>query len=159
MNFSLKTLKKEWITPVGKDDTKLLKKISTGFLAISFLSHKPQFDNQGNMIIGIKENIYVLKFSDGTIVWDYEAKDDIKALVYSSINNNLYVGVKKSDRLTIFNPATGEDITPGKLKLRGYMIDLIEGNSGDLILIETEGFNIINPEINEFKSPALPHTS
>ena len=31
------------------------------------------------------------------------------------------------------------------------MIDLIEGNSGDLILIETEGFNIINPEINEFK--------
>ena len=40
MNFSLKTLKKEWITPVGKDDTKLLKKISTGFSAISFLSNK-----------------------------------------------------------------------------------------------------------------------
>lgn len=151
MNFSLKTWEKEWITPVGKDKSKLLKRLYQGFTMSSFLSYEPQFDNQGNMIIGIDDTIYVLKISDGTIAWNYEAKNDIKALVYSSINNNLYAGIKKSNRLTIFNPATGEDITPGKLKLRGYMIDLVKGNSDDLILIETEGFNIIDPKTNEFR--------
>lgn len=151
MNFSLKTWKKEWITPVGKDKSKLLKKLYKGFTMSSFLSHDPQFDNKGNMIIGIDDTIYVLKTKDGTIAWSHEAKDDVKALVYSPINNNLYVGIKKSNKLTIFNPVTGEDITPGKLKLRGYMIDLVEGKSDDLILIETEGFNIIDPKTNEFR--------
>ena len=149
MNFSLKTWEEEWITPVGKNKTNLLKKLYKGMS--SFLSHEPQFDNKGNMIIGIDDTIYVLKTSDGTIAWNYEAKNNIKALVYSPINNNLYLGVKKSNRLTIFNPATGEDITPGKLKLRGYMIDLVKNNEDNLILIETEGFNIIDPKTNEFR--------
>lgn len=151
MNFSLKTWKEEWITPVGKNKSKLLKRLYNRFTTSSFLSHEPQFDNQGNMIIGIDDTIYVLNTNNGGLLWNHEAKNNIKALVYSSINNNLYVGVKKSNRLTIFNPATGEDITPGKLKLRGYMIDLVKGNSNELILIETEGFNIIDPTTNTFK--------
>lgn len=151
MNFSLKTWKKEWITPVGKDNSKLLNRLYKRFTMSSFLSHEPQFDNEGNMIIGVDNTIYVLKTNDGTIAWSYEAKDDVQALVYSPINNNLYVGIKKSNRLTIFNPESGEDITPEKLKLRGYMIDLVRGNSDELILIETEGFNIIDPKTNTFK--------
>ncbi|HPS13399.1 MAG TPA: hypothetical protein PLB87_08990, partial [Prolixibacteraceae bacterium] len=45
---------------------------------------------------------------------------------------------------------SGKDITPGKLKLRGSMIDVIEGKDGNLILVETEGFNLIDAKTNEF---------
>ena len=51
MNFSLKTWKEEWISSVGKDNSKLLKRLYKGLTMSSFLSHEPQFDNKGNMII------------------------------------------------------------------------------------------------------------
>lgn len=146
MKFSLRTWEEEWIASVGKNKENLLQK---AFGGVSFIDHAPQFDNQGNMIIGIGDEIYVLNPRDGSQLWQYEAKKKIKALVYSPINNNLYMGVKKSNRLVIFDPTTGEDITPGKLKLRGYMIDLIKDDDTDnLILVESEGFNIIDPKTN-----------
>jgi|GEM_PF-1949955 hypothetical protein len=146
MKFSLETWEKEWIAPVGENKLGLLKKVLGN---PSFIDHEPQFDRQGNMIIGIGDDIYVLNPKDGSLVWNYEAKNKIKALVYSPINNNLYLGVKKSNRLVIFDPATGEDITPGKLKLRGYMIDLVKDDDSDnLILLESEGFNLIDPKTN-----------
>ncbi len=147
MSFSLKTWQKQWVAELGKYKPGLINKLTQ----TSFIDHAPQFDSQGNMIIGINNEIYVLNPNNGSIIWNYEAENKIKALIYSSINNNLYLGVKKSNKLKIFNPATGEDITPGKLKLRGYMVDLVKGNSDELILIETEGFNIIDPKTNEFK--------
>ncbi len=148
MNFSLRTWDQAWITPVGANKSGLMKKV---FSDSYFITHAPQFDNNGNMIIGIDDMIYVIRVEDGSIAWDYTAKKDIKALVYSPVSNGLYVGVKKSNKLIVFDPATGNDITPGKLKLRGSMIDLVEGNGNDLILIETEGFNILDPSTNELQ--------
>ena len=139
MKFSLRTWKEEWIASVGKNKENLLQK---AFGGVSFVDHPPQFDQNGNMIIGIGEEIYALDPKNGGQIWYYQANKKIKALVYSPINNNLYVGVKKSKKLIILDPWTGKDITPGKLKLRGYMIDLVEDDDTDnLILIESEGFN------------------
>jgi outer membrane protein assembly factor BamB len=146
MRFSLRTWTEEWMAPVGKNKENLLQK---AFGGVSFVDHEPQFDQNGNMIIGIDDEIYVINPESGGELWYYEANKKIKALVYSPISNSIYVGIKKSNKLTILDPKTGEDITPGKLKLRGYMIDLVEDDDTDnLILVETEGFNILDPETN-----------
>jgi outer membrane protein assembly factor BamB len=146
MRFSLRTWTEEWMAPVGKNKENLLQK---AFGGVSFVDHEPQFDQNGNMIIGIDDEIYVINPESGGELWYYEANKKIKALVYSPISNSIYVGIKKSNKLTILDPKTGEDITPGKLKLRGYMIDLVENDDTDnLILVETEGFNILDPETN-----------
>lgn len=146
MKFSLRTWSEEWMAPVGKNKENLLQK---AFGGVSFIDHEPQFDQNGNMIIGIDDEIYVINPKDGSKLWHYEANKKIKALVYSSISNSIYIGIKKSNKLTILDPKTGEDITPGKLKLRGYMIDLVKDDDTDnLILVETEGFNIIDPNTN-----------
>jgi outer membrane protein assembly factor BamB len=146
MRFSLRTWTEEWMAPVGKNKENLLQK---AFGGVSFVDHEPQFDQNGNMIIGIDDEIYVINPKNGNQLWHYEANKKIKALVYSPISNSIYVGIKKSNKLTILDPKTGEDITPGKLKLRGYMIDLVQDDDTDnLILVETEGFNIIDPKTN-----------
>jgi len=146
MRFSLRTWTEEWMAPVGKNKENLLQK---AFGGVSFVDHEPQFDQNGNMIIGIDDEIYVINPENGSELWHFVANKKIKALVYSPISNSIYVGIKKSNKLTILDPKTGEDITPGKLKLRGYMIDLVEDDDTDnLILVETEGFNILDPKTN-----------
>lgn len=144
MSFDLKTWENKWATVVGEAKglfSKLVKK--------SFIDKGPFFNKEGNIIVSIKEEIFAIDAATGSILWQYEGDKDINALVYSDINNSLYVGIRKSKKLVVLNPSTGEDITPGKLKLRGTLIDVREDN-GNLILVETEGFNIIDPNSNEF---------
>ncbi|MFC5048799.1 PQQ-binding-like beta-propeller repeat protein [Aquimarina hainanensis] len=117
----------------------------------SFINQGPYFSKENNLILGIKEKIYTINAETGAIVWTHEANKKIKALVYSEKNNSLYLGVKKAKTLKVLQPATGEDITPGKLKLRGTLIDVRPDKDNNLILVETEGFNIIDPQTNEFK--------
>ncbi|MBQ4821982.1 PQQ-binding-like beta-propeller repeat protein [Aquimarina sp. MMG016] len=146
MSFSLKTWQKNWITPLG--ETKgLLEKFGQS----SFIHHGPYFNKENNIIVGLKEDIYALNINSGEVVWHHKADKKIKALVYSDINNSLYLGIRKSKVLTVLNPSNGEDITPGKLKLRGTLIDVRPDDKNNLILVETEGFNIIDPQTNEFK--------
>ncbi|MBA6155686.1 hypothetical protein H3Z83_04000 [Tenacibaculum sp. S7007] len=146
MSFSLAKNKVNWITDLGKSSG-LFKRL----LGNSFIDHGPIFTQKNNLILGIKNEIYAINFDDGKITWKNESKKKVKALVYSDKNNSLYVGIKKSNKLKIFNPDSGEDITPGKLKLRGTLINVMPDESGNLILVETEGFNIIDPETNLFK--------
>ncbi|WP_298323376.1 PQQ-binding-like beta-propeller repeat protein [uncultured Dokdonia sp.] len=144
MSFSLKTWKSQWVTALGKSKN-LLKK----FTRISIIDKGPFFNKEGNIIISIKDEIFTIDAVTGEMLWQYKGDKKINALVYSDVNNSLYVGIRKSKRLIVLNPSTGEDITPGKLKLRGTLIDVRQDN-GNLILVETEGFNIIDPKTNEF---------
>ncbi|AUC77417.1 PQQ-binding-like beta-propeller repeat protein [Olleya sp. Bg11-27] len=146
MSFSLKTWEEQWITSVGEVGG-MLKKLFSG----SFIDQGPYFNKKGDLLVGVEEKIYAIDIASGNINWEYEAKKDIKALVYSEGNSSLYVGVKKSNKLIVLDPNTGSDITPGKLKLRGTLIDIRPDNDNNLILVETEGFNIIDPATNEFK--------
>ena len=162
MGFSLKTWKKEWITDVGKNKEflkKALRMVLRGGSALqtlqsreSFINHGPFFNkNKDLMMIGIGKEIYMIDPSSGKIKWKYEANKRITALTYSETNNSVYVGIRKSRNLKVLDPNKGEDITPGKLKLRGTLIDVLSDNDGNLIVVETEGFNIINPKTNTFK--------
>ncbi len=146
MSFSLETWEKKWLTSLGEVSGLLQKLIKR-----SFIDHGPHFDVDNNLIVGIKDMIYTIKMSNGSIEWKFKADKNLKALVYSEINNSLYVGVKKSKKLIVLESKTGKDITPGKLKLRGTLIDVTPDNANNLILVETEGFNIIDPLTNEFK--------
>jgi len=146
MSFSLKTWEQQWITSLGEVGG-LLKKL----LSSSFIDQGPYFNKEGNLLIGIKDQIYALNTNSGEVIWMYKTDKDVKALVYSNQNNSLYVGVKKSKKLLVLDPSSGDDITPGKLKLRGTLIDIRPDNDNNLILVETEGFNIIDPATNEFK--------
>ncbi|MBU2949419.1 PQQ-binding-like beta-propeller repeat protein [Tamlana agarivorans] len=147
MSFSLKTWEKEWLTSLGEISGGLLGKI----FSASFIDHGPMFDQDNNLIVGIKEHIYALNIKTGEILWTHEADKDINALVYSHQNNNLYVGVRRSRKLLILDPSNGKDITPDKLKLRGTLVDIRPDNDNNLICVESEGFNIIDPATNEFK--------
>ncbi len=146
MSFSLKTWSKNWITAIGEPKG-LLQSLTNS----SFIKHGPFFNQNGNITLGLKAEIYTLDTNTGKIIWQHETKKKIKALVYSEINNSLYLGIKKSKVLTVLDPLSGKDITPGKLKLRGTLIDVRPDNNNNLILVETEGFNIIDPSTNEFK--------
>jgi outer membrane protein assembly factor BamB len=146
MNFDLVKSQLNWIIDLGEVGN-IFKKLAGS----SFINHGPFFTSSNNLVIGIKDKIFAINFSNGEIVWKHKTKKKVNALVYSEKNNNLYVGIKKSSKLLVLNPDTGADITPGKLKLRGELIDVTSNSNGDLILVETEGFNIINPETNLFK--------
>lgn len=146
MSFSLKTWQQEWLTSLGEVGG-LLKKL----LSKSFIDQGPYFNKENNLIIGVDDQIYAINSTNGEILWQHETDKDIKALVYSESNNSLYVGVKKSKKLLVLDPNNGNDITPGKLKLRGTLIDIRPDNNNNLVLVETEGFNIIDPATNEFK--------
>ncbi len=145
MSFGVANTKVNWIIDLGKVGG-IFK-----FFGRSFIDHGPIFPSENNMIVGVKENIYAINFASGELFWQHEAKKKVNALVYSDKNNSLYVGIKKSKKLKVLNPENGEDITPGKLKLRGTLIDVMPDNAGNLILVETEGFNIIDPKTNQFK--------
>lgn len=151
MSFSLKTWKKQWAASFGELEGGRFKTLVNKFVLGSFVKQGPYFNEKGHIIVGMSDNIYAIDASNGNTVWEYKAKNDIKALVLSDINNSLYVGVKKSSKLIVLDPVTGSDITPGKLKLRGTLIDITADNDNNLILVETEGFNIIDPATNTFK--------
>ena len=146
MSFSLKTWKEDWVCPLGETKGLLQKLVKR-----SFIDHGPYFNSNNDIIIGIKNQIFTINSKNGAIVWEHTTDKAIKALVYSNVNNMLYVGVKKSKKLTLFDPISGKDITPDKLKLRGTLIDVRPDNNNNLILVETEGFNLIDPKTNEFK--------
>jgi hypothetical protein len=120
-------------------------------LGRSFIDQGPTFNSNNAILIAIDEQLYAIDGATGKSKWQYEADKDIKAMVYSESNNSLYLGIRKSKKLKVLNPDNGEDITPGKLKLRGTLIDVRPDADGNLILVETEGFNIIEPATNTFK--------
>lgn len=151
MSFSLKTWKKQWAAGFGEIEGGKFKSLVKKFISGSFINQGPFFNEKGHMLIGMLDKVYAIDTEDGSLVWQFKGKNKIKALVLSDINNSLYVGVKKSSKLIVLDPVNGNDITPGKLKLRGTLIDIRPDNANNLILVETEGFNIIDPKTNEFK--------
>ncbi|MEM9834848.1 MAG: hypothetical protein AAF828_00010 [Bacteroidota bacterium] len=145
LNFDLENLQVKWMTAVGEQT------VASAFGGRrSFLTQGPIFDKAGHLIVGIKDMIYAIDYATGNLKWSMETDKRIKALVYSPANNSLYLGIRKEKKLTVLDPATGEDITPGKLKLKGTMLDVLENTDGNLILVETAGFNIIDPKTNDF---------
>lgn len=148
INFDLATLKANWTVEVGevKGLVNQIKKLAG---IGSFIDQGPMFTKAGEMIIGIKDQIHVVDFKTGAKKWQQETDKTIKALVYSPLNNSLYLGIRKSKKLTVLNPTSGDDITPGKLKLKGTMLDILPDADGNLILVETEGFNLIDPKTND----------
>jgi len=149
MKFSLKTWKSEWVAKVG--ETKGMIGNAMGKLAATFIDQGPIITKDSKiLIVGMDANIASINFETGAIAWTKENDKDIKALVYSGINNSLYLGIRKSNKLTVLDPATGNDITPGKLKLKGTLLDVLPDKDGNLVLVETEGFNLIDPKTNNF---------
>ena len=147
MKFNLRTMKEDWTVNIGEAKGLLGKLEST--LGLSFITHGPIFTQANTCIVGLDNgDIKAIDFSTGELKWSQENGKKIKALVYSGLNNNLYLGIKGSKKMTLFNPETGQDITPGKLKLRGSLID-IQADGDNLVLVETEGFNLIEPATNE----------
>ncbi|MEO1263313.1 MAG: PQQ-binding-like beta-propeller repeat protein [Bacteroidota bacterium] len=149
IKFSLKTWEEEWTTTIG--ELKGLVGKLKGEVATSFIDHGPYFTKDGQLILGAKSQVFAINNKTGTVSWSKETDKKIKALVYSDLNNSLYLGIRKSKKLTVLKPSTGDDITPGKLKLRGSLLDVRPDENNNLILVETEGFNLIDPKSDEFK--------
>lgn len=158
MSFSLRTMSKNWVVKLGE----LKGMISTVVNAnsrTSFIDQGPMFSKSGDLIVGMDEMAYGIDANTGAIKWSFTAEKSLKALVYSPQNNSLYMGVKKSNKLTVLDPATGNDITPGKLKLKGSLLDITSDSKNNIVLVESEGFNLIDPKTNDFiwdKSYKIP---
>ena len=149
IKFSLETWAAEWSTSIGK--SKGLFGKAKSLLTQSFIKHGPYVTQSGKMIFGKDQEIVAMDPATGEVVWYEEADKKIKALVYSDINNKIYLGVRKSKKLKVLDPESGSDVTPGKLKLRGSLIDVVADSHNNLILVETEGFNLIDPKTETFK--------
>ena len=158
MSFNLRTMTSNWVTDLGEIKG-MISKLGSSLVGLSFVDQGPMFSKNGDLIVGVNQMAYCIDASNGEVKWDYEADKKLKALVYSPLNNSLYMGVKKSKKLTVLDPANGKDITPGKLKLKGSLLDITSDSKNNIILVETEGFNLINPKTNEFlwsKSYKIP---
>ncbi len=150
MKFSLKTWEQEWLASVG--ETKgLIGKAKGALSSASFIKFGPYFTTGNQLILGKKDKILSFDFNTGALSWEQESKKKIKALVYSDLNDKIYLGIRKSSKLTVLDPSSGKDITPGKLKLRGSLLDVRADENNNLILVETEGFNLIDPKTETFK--------
>ena len=147
--FDLNGLTTKWTADLGATKG-LAAKVSDRLLGASFISHGPAFTEDGNTIVlAIKDNAYGLDANTGAVKWTEKTKKPIKAYVYEPSNNSLYMGVRGSNKMTVLNPADGADITPGKLKLKGTLLDVVPSGDGRLVLVETEGFNLIEPASND----------
>ncbi len=158
MSFSLKTMTKTWVTNLGEIKG-LISQIGNSTSRTSFVDQGPMFTKSGDLIVGLKEMAFGIDASNGTIKWRHEAEKVLQALVYSPQNNSLYMGVKKSNKLTVLDPANGNDITPGKLKLKGMLLDITSDSKNNIVLVESEGFNLIDPKTNDLiwnKSYKIP---
>ena len=116
----------------------------------SFIDQGPMFSKNGDLIVGVNQMAYGIDATDGKIKWSYEADKKLQALVYSPQSNSVYMGVKKSNKLTVLDPENGKDITPGKLKLKGSLLDITSDSKNNIVLVETEGFNLIDPKTSDF---------
>ncbi len=159
MSFSLATMAKTWVTDLGEIKG-MISQIGNSTTRLSFIDKGPMFSKSGDLIVGLKEMAYGIDAKTGAIKWSYEAEKELQALVYSPLSNSLYLGVKKSNKLTVLDPANGKDITPGKLKLRGNLLDITSDSRNNIVLVETEGFNLIDPKTSDFlwnKSFKIPY--
>ena len=160
MSFNLSTMSKTWVADLGviKGVINQIGKANTRY---SFIDQGPMFSKSGDLVVGMNEMAYGIDAKTGKIKWKYEADKELQALVYSPQNNSLYLGVKKSNKLTVLDPSNGSDITPGKLKLKGMLLDITSDSKNNIVLVETEGFNLIDPKTNDliwnksFKIPFL----
>ena len=149
MGFSLKTMSKMWVADLGEIKG-LIAKLGNVAGRFSFIDEGPMFSKAGDLIVGINQMAYGIDAATGKIKWKYEADKKLQAVVYSPQSNSIYLGVKKSNKLTVLDPATGNDITPGKLKLKGTLLDITSDNKNNIVLVETEGFNLIDPKTSDF---------
>ena len=149
MNFSLKTLTKTWVADLGSIKG-LVSQLGNLTTQVSFIDHGPMFSKTGDLVLGINEMAFGIDANTGKINWSYEAEKKLQALVYSPQSNSLYMGVKKRNKLTVLDPSSGRDITPGKLKLKGTLLDITSDSKNNIVLVETEGFNLIDPNTSDF---------
>ena len=149
MSFNLRTMTKNWVTDLGEIKG-LVSKIGNVTSRASFIDQGPMFSKTGDLIVGVNQMAYGIDAASGKIKWSYEADKKLQALVYSPQSNSVYMGVKKSNKLTVLDPATGNDITPGKLKLKGSLLDITSDSKNNIVLVETEGFNLIDPKTSDF---------
>ncbi len=149
MSFSLKTMTKSWVADLG-DIKGMVAKLGNSTSRSSFIDQGPMFTKSGDLIVGVDEMAYGIDATTGKVKWSYEAEKNLQALVYSPQSNSIYLGVKKSNRLIVLDPADGKDITPGKLKLKGSLVDITSDNKSNIVLVETEGFNLIDPKTSDF---------
>ncbi|MFK8055292.1 MAG: PQQ-binding-like beta-propeller repeat protein [Saprospiraceae bacterium] len=147
--FDLKTLSTKWTADLGATKG-LAAKVSDRLLGASFISHGPHFTADGSsLVLAIKDNAYGIDAKTGAVNWTQQTKKPIKALVYAPSNNSLYMGVRGSNKMKVLQTSDGADITPGKLKLKGTLLDVVPSGDGRLLLVETEGFNLIEPSTND----------
>ena len=147
--FDLNNLSTKWTADLGATKG-LAAKVGDRLLGASFISHGPYFTaDGGTLVLAIKDNAYGINASSGNLNWTTQTKKPIKAFVYAPSNNSLYMGVRGSKKMSVLQPNDGADITPGKLKLKGTLLDVIPSGDGRLLLVETEGFNLIEPSTND----------
>ncbi|WP_109831886.1 PQQ-binding-like beta-propeller repeat protein [Reichenbachiella versicolor] len=164
MKFDLKTRSEAWKTKIGGTAKGGLGKALNTLKAGGYIKNDIMFTKSGNMVFwatnllpseegGKNDHIVALNFETGEKAWITNPTKWIANLVYSPLNNQLYMGRALSKKLVVYDPETGKDITPDKLKLRGQLIDVIPDIEGrdNLVLVETEGFNLIDPKSNTFK--------
>ena len=134
----------KWRYDAG-DAKGLIKTVLKGY---KFLAFDPVVMDGSLILVAEKELITALDVATGEVAWMNEFNKKIEAMVYTADFGRIYAGEK--NKLKVIDGKTGDDITPGKLKLDGDFVTAYPNNENQLIIVDSKGFNILEPGSGDF---------
>jgi len=146
--FNYETAKTSWLTDVGPADGGIKGMVKKAVKGFSFLNDTPTLIGSSHMMVVEGKKIHVLEMNSGKIVWSTPFKKNIKAAIFSPVDNKIYVGVK--EKLQVLDATNGQDVTSGKMKLEGSFVNAYTNKDNNLVIVSSGGFNILNPSTGKF---------
>jgi len=146
--FNYETTQVSWLASLGEADKGVKGAFRNVYGLFSFLKDAPIIMDKARLLITERKKVHVLNYNSGEIIWSTSFKKPIKAATYSPIDQKVYVGIK--EKLQVFDAASGEDVTSGKMKLGGSLVSIFSNNENNIIIVDSKGFNILNPASGKF---------
>ncbi len=101
----------------------------------------PVVDDNGNLVMASKDNVYCVNGKTGAALWQKEFKDNITDFIFTTDKKELFVVY--DDRMDKVEVATGKLAYEKPLRLDGKVNGLLPYNE-EYILMHSDGFNILN---------------
>lgn len=146
--FNYNDVQTKWMIELSEADGGLKSLVKSAMGLKGFLKFHPELIDDNKILVGEKEIAHLINLNDGKIIWTQNMEDKINALVYSSADKKVYIGVKK--KLKLFDVESGKDVTDGKLKLGSSLEQIFTNTKGNLVLVASDGFNILDPATGKF---------
>jgi outer membrane protein assembly factor BamB len=146
--FNYDEAAKKWMLELGEADGGLKSIYKSAMGKKGFLKFSPVVIDNNKLLVGEKEKAHMIDIATGKMLWSQNMEDKLNALIYSPADKKVYMGIKK--KLRLFDSATGTDVTDGKMKLGSSLEQIFTNTQGKLVLVASDGFNLLDPATGKF---------